>query len=137
MLLLKNLNKTKLLFLESFLVNNYTTTCKIIACMCVIAFLLLAFVYNLKNQVEIDFSLLILFASFATLLLISAHDLITMYLTLEMQSLCLYILATLKKTSRFSTEAGLKYFLINAFASTLLLIGTSLIYGGTLKNFTF
>lgn len=105
--------------------------------MCVIAFLLLAFVYNLKNQVEIDFSLLILFASFATLLLISAHDLITMYLTLEMQSLCLYILATLKKTSRFSTEAGLKYFLINAFASTLLLIGTSLIYGGTLKNFTF
>jgi proton-translocating NADH-quinone oxidoreductase chain N len=54
-----------------------------------------------------------------------------MYLAIEMQSLCLYVLAAFKKNSAFSTEAGLKYFILGAFSSGLLLFGSSLIYGFT------
>ena len=49
------------------------------------------------------------------LLLISSYDFISMYLAIEMQSLCLYVLAASKRHSEFSTEAGLKYFLLGAF----------------------
>jgi NADH:ubiquinone oxidoreductase subunit 2 (subunit N) len=48
-----------------------------------------------------------------------------------MQSLCLYVLAAFKKTSQFSSEAGLKYFILGALSSSLLLFGMSLIYGTT------
>jgi len=71
------------------------------------------------------------------LTLISANDLLTMYLGIEIQSLAFYVLATTKVYNNFSTEAGLKYFILGAFASGLLLLGCSYIYGtlGT-TNFT-
>ena len=65
------------------------------------------------------------------LFLISSADFISMYLAIEMQSLCFYVMAALKRNSEFSTEAGLKYFLLGAFSSGLLLFGCSLIYGFT------
>jgi len=65
------------------------------------------------------------------ILLIGANDLISFYLALELQSLSLYVLATLKRNSEFSTEAGLKYFVLGAVASGLYLFGASLIYGFT------
>ncbi|CAL6448416.1 unnamed protein product [Bathycoccus prasinos] len=65
------------------------------------------------------------------LLLISASDFISMYLAIEMQSLCLYVLAASKRNSEFSTEAGLKYFLLGAFSSGILLFGCSILYGLT------
>jgi NADH-quinone oxidoreductase subunit N len=61
--------------------------------------------------------------------LISANDLITLYLGIELQSLSFYILAAIKIYSNFSTEAGLKYFVLGAFSSGLLLLGCSLLYG--------
>jgi proton-translocating NADH-quinone oxidoreductase chain N len=64
-------------------------------------------------------------------LIVASNDLISMYLAIEMQSLCLYVLAAFKKNSAFSTEAGLKYFILGAFSSGLLLFGSSMIYGFT------
>ena len=74
---------------------------------------------------------LILLSTCSMLFLISSADFISMYLAIEMQSLCFYVMAALKRNSEFSTEAGLKYFLLGAFSSGLLLFGCSLIYGFT------
>lgn len=65
------------------------------------------------------------------LFLVSAYDLIAFYLALELQSFCLYILAARKRTSEFSTEAGIKYFRLGAFASGWILFGSALTYGFT------
>jgi len=83
-----------------------------------------------------EYSILLLLASISMLLLISSYDFISMYLAIEMQSLCLYVLAASKRHSEFSTEAGLKYFLLGAFSSGVLLFGCALVYGFTgLTNF--
>ena len=65
------------------------------------------------------------------MLVVSSYDLIAMYLAIELQSFCMYIIASLKRESEFSTEAGLKYFILGAFSSGLLLFGCSLLYGFT------
>src|SRR5580704_6810179 len=65
------------------------------------------------------------------MVMISANDLITLYLGLELQSLALYVVAAYDRDSVRSTEAGLKYFVLGALASGLLLYGASLIYGFT------
>lgn len=71
------------------------------------------------------------------LFLVSSSDFISMYLAVELQSLCFYVIAAIKRNSEFSTEAGLKYFLLGAFSSGLLLFGCSLIYGFTgVTNFS-
>jgi NADH-quinone oxidoreductase subunit N len=62
------------------------------------------------------------------LLLISSKDLISVYLSIELISLSLYILAAIKRDGQYSTEAGIKYFLLGAVASGLLLFGSALIY---------
>ena len=76
-----------------------------------------------------EFPVLILFAAFGMSLMASASDLVTLYMGVEAQSLSLYILATFNRDSRRSTEAGLKYFVLGALSSCLLLYGASLIYG--------
>jgi len=78
-----------------------------------------------------EYILLILSASLGLLFLVSSNDLISLYLALEMQSLCLYVLAAAKKDSTFSTEAGLKYFVLGSLSSALLLFGISMLYGLT------
>lgn len=60
-----------------------------------------------------------------------SYDLLTIYISIEFQSLIFYILATFKRTSEFSTEAGLKYFILGAFSSALLLFGSALLYSLT------
>ena len=59
----------------------------------------------------------------------SSNDLITAYLAIELQSLSFYIMAAFKKDSTFSIDAGLKYFILGAFSSSLFLFGSSIIYG--------
>jgi proton-translocating NADH-quinone oxidoreductase chain N len=75
--------------------------------------------------------ILILLSTCSMLFMISSFDLIAMYLAIELQSLCFYVLAASKRNSEFSTEAGLKYFILGAFSSGILLFGCSLIYGFT------
>nr|YP_006280921.1 NADH dehydrogenase subunit 2 [Spirodela polyrhiza]AFI54938.1 NADH dehydrogenase subunit 2 [Spirodela polyrhiza] len=65
------------------------------------------------------------------LFMISAHDSIAMYLAIELQSLCFYVIAASKRKSEFSTEAGSKYLILGAFPSGILLFGCSMIYGST------
>lgn len=86
----------------------------------------------LKHKINtFEYLLLLLCATLGLLFLASAYDLISLYLAIEVQSLCLYVLAASKKNSSFSLEAGLKYFILGSFSSALFLFGASLLYGCT------
>lgn len=76
-----------------------------------------------------EYPLLVLFATLGMLLMISANNLISLYLGLELQSLSLYVLAAIRRDTVRSSEAGLKYFVLGALSSGMLLYGASLIYG--------
>src|SRR5664279_5125501 len=78
-----------------------------------------------------EYPVLIVIATLGMLMMISANDLIALYLGLEMQSLALYVIAAINRDSLKSTEAGLKYFVLGALSSGMLLYGASLIYGFT------
>lgn len=83
-----------------------------------------------------DYSIIVLFSILGSSLLISSFDLISVYLSIELQSFGLYILATLYRNSESATSAGLKYFLLGGFSSCLILLGIGLIYSYTgLTNF--
>lgn len=81
-----------------------------------------------------EFPILVSFSTLGMMIVISAHDFITMYLGLELLSLALYVLASFDRRSVRSSEAGIKYFLLGALSSGILLYGCSLVYGfaGTL-----
>jgi len=76
-----------------------------------------------------EFPILILFATLGMLMMISANDLIALYVGLELQSLSLYVIAAFKRDTVRSSEAGLKYFVLSALSSGMLLYGCSLLYG--------
>jgi NADH-quinone oxidoreductase subunit N len=78
-----------------------------------------------------EYPVVIMLATVGMMLMVSANDLITLYIGLELQSLSLYILAAFRRDDRRSTEAGLKYFVLGALSSGLLLYGCSLVYGFT------
>ena len=90
-------------------------------------------VYNNKREkiIDYEYTQLIILSTLGMLLLISSKDLIVMYLSIETLSLSLYILAAIRKTGQLSTEAGLKYFILGALSSGLLLFGCALIYIST------
>jgi len=93
---------------------------------------LLSLRYTLNsNKISFEFSSLLLFSTLATLMLLSCNDLIGIYLLIELQSFCFYLLTGTKTNSNFSTEAGLKYFILGSLSSGLLLFGISLLYGFT------
>jgi NADH-quinone oxidoreductase subunit N len=77
---------------------------------------------------DYEFSQLILLSTLGIMLLISLRDLIMLYLAIELLSLSFYVLAAIKRDSQHSVEAGLKYFLLGALSSGLLLFGMALIY---------
>ncbi len=76
-----------------------------------------------------EFPVLIVFATLGMLMMVSANDLISLYVGLELQSLSLYVVASFRRDSRRSSEAGLKYFVLGALSSGMLLYGASLVYG--------
>ncbi|RYE15763.1 MAG: NADH-quinone oxidoreductase subunit N, partial [Rickettsiales bacterium] len=78
-----------------------------------------------------EYSLMILFTTMGASLLLSSCDLVSMYLSIELQSFAVYILATLYRNSESATAAGLKYFLLGGLSSALILLGTALIYSYT------
>jgi NADH-ubiquinone oxidoreductase chain 2 len=78
-----------------------------------------------------DYSLIVLFSSLGSSLLISSYDLISVYLSIELQSFGLYILSTLYRDSESATSAGLKYFLLGGLSSCIILLGTGIIYSYT------
>lgn len=93
--------------------------------------------YLAKNSLyEYEFFLVLILTLLGLILIVSSNDFLYLYIGIELQSLGLYILATMKTNSTFSTEAGLKYFVLGAFASSLLIFGIVIFYGMTgLVNF--
>ena len=86
---------------------------------------------RVENFSHFEYPILIILATTGMMLMISAADLLTLYLGLELQSLALYVIAAINRDSIKSTEAGLKYFVLGALSSGMLLYGASLIYGFT------
>ena len=86
---------------------------------------------KINNIDKIEYPIIVLASTLGMILMISSYDLIVFYLGLELQSLCLYILASFKREDERSTESGLKYFVLSALATGILLYGCSLIYGFT------
>ena len=84
-----------------------------------------------NNKTVYENSLFMLFSALGMIGLAASQDFLAFYLTLELQSFCFYILAATRRTSQYSTESGLKYFILGAIASGFLLFGGSLIYGAT------
>src|SRR6202022_1561247 len=84
-----------------------------------------------EKQRRFEYSILILLSTTGMMMLISGADLIALYLGLELMSLALYVVAAIDRESMASTEAGLKYFVLGALSSGMLLYGASLIYGFT------
>lgn len=84
-----------------------------------------------QRIMRFEYPILILFSTIGMMLMLSAHDLISLYMGLELQSLPLYVLAALQRDMVKSTEAGLKYFVLGALSSGMLLYGASLLYGFT------
>ena len=80
---------------------------------------------------KFEFPVLILLSTLGMLLMVSANDMITLYMALELQSLAAYVIAAINRDSVRSTEAGLKYFVLGALSSGMLLYGISLVYGYT------
>ncbi len=76
-----------------------------------------------------EYPVLILFAALGMMLMISAHDLIALYVGLELQNLALYVLAAFHRDDKRASEAGVKYFTLGALSSAILLFGLSLLYG--------
>ncbi|NNU15254.1 NADH-quinone oxidoreductase subunit NuoN [Parvularcula sp. ZS-1/3] len=87
--------------------------------------------FKLEKLLRPEYVVLVLLSAIGMGLMVSATDLISVYLGVELQSLCVYIMATLNRDSKRSTEAGLKYFVLGALSSGFLLYGASLIYGFT------
>lgn len=114
-------------FYNSLIIDEFTRFLEICVCVAALFSVLISLQYGERiNSFEV--LVLILCASASMLFLASASDLICVYLAIELQSLCFYVLAGLKRNSEFSTEAGLKYFLLGAFSSGILLFGCSLLY---------
>jgi len=115
-----------------FVVDDFARVLKILALIGSAVTIVLASNYlATEKQEKFEFSILILLSTTGMLMLISAADLIALYLGLELMSLALYVVAASNRDSVRSTEAGLKYFVLGALSSGMLLYGASLIYGFT------
>ncbi|TMV08002.1 NADH-quinone oxidoreductase subunit NuoN [Ruegeria sediminis] len=84
-----------------------------------------------RGLLRFEYPLLVALAAVGMMMMVSAGDLMSLYMGLELQSLSLYVVAALRRDSVKSTEAGLKYFVLGALSSGLLLYGASLVYGYT------
>ena len=120
------------IFNNSFIIDNFSTFMKILTLSFCVFVLILSKDYLKKNNIDkIEYPIIILSSILGMMIMISSYDLIIFYLGLELQSLSLYILTSFKRDDERSTEAGVKYFVLSALASGLLLYGCSLIYGFT------
>ena len=131
-LVLNQPNEIIKIFNESYIIDKLSIFMKVLTLLFCVFVLLLSKDYIKNNSIDkIEYPIIILASTLGMILMISSYDLIIFYLGLELQSLCLYILASFKRDDERSTEAGLKYFVLSALASGLLLYGCSLIYGFT------
>jgi NADH-quinone oxidoreductase subunit N len=116
----------------SFILDDFARFLKILALIGSVATLVLSAEYLADSSRRIfEYSILVLLSTLGMMVLISAGDLIMLYLGLELMSLALYVVAASNRDNVKSTEAGLKYFVLGALSSGMLLYGASLVYGFT------
>ncbi|HKF09153.1 MAG TPA: NADH-quinone oxidoreductase subunit NuoN [Xanthobacteraceae bacterium] len=119
-------------FEASFVVDDFARFLKLLALAGSAAAIVMSSDYlAVEKRATFEYSILILLSTAGMMMLISAADLIALYLGLELMSLALYVVAAIDRDSVRSTEAGLKYFVLGALSSGMLLYGASLVYGFT------
>ena len=119
-----------LLFEGAFVNDGFARFMKIATLLGSIAALMMSFDWMARAGVQkFEYAILIVLATLGMLMMISANDLIAVYLGLELQSLALYVTAAIHRDNAKATEAGLKYFVLGALSSGMLLYGASLVYG--------
>jgi len=116
----------------SFVVDNFARFLKVLAAIGSVAAIAMSIDFaKQERQQRFEYSVLIVLSTLGMFMLISAADLIALYLGLELMSLPLYVVAASHRDNLRSTEAGLKYFVLGALSSGMLLYGASLVYGFT------
>src|SRR4030088_1387067 len=119
-------------FSGSFIVDDFARCLKILTLIGSAATLILSAEFLADPSRRIfEYAILVLLSTLGMMVLISAGDLIALYLGLELMSLALYVVAASNRDNAKSTEAGLKYFILGALSSGMLLYGASLVYGFT------
>jgi NADH-quinone oxidoreductase subunit N len=130
--LIAQLPGRELLFDGGFVIDDFARFMKILTLIGSAGALFLSFDYMRETRsLTFEYPVLVLLASAGMLMMISANDLIALYLGLELQSLALYVVAAIRRDDVRSSAAGLKYFVLGALSSGMLLYGASLIYGFT------
>ncbi|MCB5198143.1 NADH-quinone oxidoreductase subunit NuoN [Loktanella sp. TSTF-M6] len=113
-----------------FVADGFARMAKVMILLSAAAVLVMSKVYmEQRNLLKFEYPVLVSLAVVGMMVMVSANDLMTLYMGLELQSLSLYVVASLRRDSVKSTEAGLKYFVLGALSSGLLLYGASLTYG--------
>lgn len=121
---------TNVAFNGMFIDDGFARFAKIVILVSAAAVLLMSEGYmTRRGLLRFEYPLLIALATVGMMMMVSAGDLMALYMGLELQSLSLYVVASLRRDSLKSTEAGLKYFVLGALSSGLLLYGASLVYG--------
>ncbi|MBB1092204.1 NADH-quinone oxidoreductase subunit NuoN [Rhodopseudomonas palustris] len=116
----------------SFIVDDFARFLKVLALIgSAVTLILSAEILSNPSRRMFEYAILVLLSSVGMMLLISAGDLIMLYLGLELMSLALYVVAASNREDAKSNEAGMKYFVLGALSSGMLLYGASLIYGFT------
>jgi NADH-quinone oxidoreductase subunit N len=116
----------------AFVVDTFARFMKVVALVASAVAIVMAWRFAKAERFDrFEFPVLVLLATLGMLVMISANDLITLYLGLEMNSLASYVVAAIHRDNARSSEAGLKYFVLGALSSGMLLYGASLVYGFT------
>ena len=132
LIIFKTFSDSGNLFSNSFVTNSFTNFFKILILLGTLFVMLITqdFIEEMKIN-YFEYPLLLLFSVLGMFFMISSNDLMSFYLGLELQSLALYILASIDRDNLKSNESGIKYFVLSALSSGLLLYGCSLLYGFT------
>ena len=117
-------------FMGQFVSDGFSRFAKVLILLGAALSIVLALDFNVRaGTARFEYPVLVLFATLGMMVMVSANDLMSLYVGLELMSLSLYILAAFDRDNPRSAEAGLKYFVLGALASGLLLYGASLVYG--------
>jgi len=130
---------SKFIFNESYKIDKLSSFMKSLIIVSAIFVMISSSTYlKSLNILKIEYPILILSSILGMMVMMSSNDLIVFYLGLELQSLALYVLASFNRDDILSSESGLKYFVLSALSSGLLLYGCSLVYGFSgSTNFTY
>ncbi|HUQ36052.1 MAG TPA: NADH-quinone oxidoreductase subunit NuoN [Aestuariivirga sp.] len=119
-------------FGDAFVVDTFARVMKVMALFgSAVTIILSTHFMKRVKMARFEYPILVMLASVGMMMMISANDLISLYVGLELQSLSLYVVAAIDRDSARSSEAGLKYFVLGALSSGMLLYGASLVYGFT------